>query len=641
MLMNNKLAQSSNSTEEREALIRSSIDIANTNALRMALYQHTRDPELVSMTLSSKPIRGGALMMKTVADSELEKLKEKAVRLLAKGPLEPAPPPSREETEELLKVFAGRELTNAQLRFAVEQLGFEDFPRDVKASNVAPATLSALRVIVIGGGIAGIAAAVQLKRLGIPFLVLERQPDLGGVWELNNYPEARVDVSSFVYQFTFEKNYPWKDFFAPRDETKRYLHFVANKHGVISSFRFNTAVKAARWDETNASWTVTSEDAHGNTTDHIADFVITATGLFATPKIPAIDGIETFRGKMFHTTAWDHDFDYRGKRVAVVGTGSTGVQLTRAIAKEASQLTVFQRTPNWIVGIDGYRAHVPPEARFLLDALPYYWNWYCFSHFDAALQLQNAQAIDPEWKAKYGGVNESNDMLRKTITSYIQDQLASRPDLIEKCVPSYAPMGRRLVVDNGFFESLLRPNVELVTGGIQQITPNGIVDSTGAERAFDLIVLGAGFHVEKYLYPIEFSGRDGMTLDKAWDKDGPRSYLGLTMPSFPNLFMMYGPQSQPRSGGFYAWAEIWARYSVSAIVETIASGHRIAEIREDVFDEYNVRIDEAAKNLIWETEGAGSYFNNRFGRSQIHIPFATEEYHEMVAELELSDFHLR
>lgn len=642
MPMNARVAERSAPASDLESQIRSAVDTSNTNALRMVLYQYTRDPELLDMALSDKPIRGGALMMKTVAESDLDLLKEKAVAALMDGPLKPIPAPSREEARELLKIFAGRELNQAQLRFGVEQLGFDDFPREVSWSKrPSPEALSALRVLVIGGGISGIANAVQLKRLGIPFKVLERQEELGGVWQRNQYPEARVDVSSFVYQFTFEKNYPWPEFFASRNETKRYLKFVAEKHGIIDNFQFDTEVTAAVWDEARAVWVVTAKDKDGVVTEHVADFLITGTGLFANPKTPDIAGIDTFRGKMFHTTLWDHDVDLRGKRVALIGTGSTGVQLTTALAKEAEHLTVFQRTANWIVGIDGYQAKVPPEARFLLDSLPFYWNWYCFSHFDAALQLQNAQAYDPEWQAKHGGVNESNDMLRKTITAYLHEKLGSRPDLVEKCTPNHAPMGRRLVVDNKFYDSLLLPNVELMTAGIERFTPDGIVGKDGIERKFDIVILGAGFHVERYLHPIEFKGREGLTLEQAWNKDGPRSYLGLTMPGFPNLFMTYGPQSQPRSGGFYSWAEIWAKYSVSAIVKTLESGHRSAEIRQDVFDDYNSRIDQAGKNLIWETEGAGSYFNNRFGRQQVHIPFRTEEYHSMVADVNMSEFELR
>ena len=410
---------------------------------------------------------------------------------------------------------------------------------------------------------------------------------------------------------------------------------------MADSFQFNTEVIAARWNEERATWTVTLRRTDGVETQATANFLITGSGLFSTPNMPDIPGIEGFQGKICHTTHWDHNYDYAGQRIAQIGTGSTGVQLMPALARAAEQLSVYQRSANWIAPTEGYRASVPDETRWLFDNLPYYWNWYCYSAFDTSLGLQNAQTYDHEYRRKHGGVSEANDRVKAMLTEYIRSQLGDRNDLIAKCMPNHAPLGRRLVVDNGFYEALRLPNVELVTEGIERITAHGIVSRDGVERPFDMIVLAAGFKVSKYLWPVQYDGRGHATLEKAWAKDGARSYLGMTMPGFPNLFMMYGPQGQPRSGGFYSWAEIWARYAVGMIVKTVEGGWRSAEVKREIFDDYNSRLDEAMKEILWEVEGAGSYFNNEFGRSQVNIPFRTEDYHAMVVDPNLQDYELR
>lgn len=629
---------------KREAQIRRSLATANTNALRLALYQATRDPELAAMRPTHMPVRGGAQRQFVVAQADLPLLIEKAVAFLLDPPAAPGPPPTKEEARALIELFTGgAALSDNYLRFALEELALDEFPRDVTWTKPPPKELlDQVSVLVIGGGISGVAAAVQLQRLGLRYTVVERQEDIGGTWQLNAYPQARVDTSSYMYQFKFEKNYPWTEYFASRNETRRYIRHIAEKHGIIGNFQFGAEVVAARWDEQQAEWQVTLRRKDGTEDQLHANFIITGSGLFATPNLePDIPGIGDFEGRIFHTAQWDNDYDINGKRIALIGTGSTGVQLMPALAEAAAQLTVYQRTANWIAGVPGYRDKVPADARWLFDHLPYYWNWYCFSSFDTSIQLQNAQTYDHEYRARTGGVSELNDKVRDALTAYRRAELGERDDLFEKTAPNHAPLGRRLVVDNGFYRALLEPNVALVTDRIERVTPGGIVSADGEERPFDLIVLAAGFKVTKYLFPVRYQGRDGATLETAWAKDGARSYLGMTMPGFPNLLMMYGPNGQPRSGGFYSWAEVWARYSAAVIVKVLESGCRSAEVKREVFDDYNRRLDEADAEILWREEADGGYFNNEFGRQAINIPFRTEDYHAMVADPDLGDFELR
>ena len=627
---------------DREELIRKAVDSSQTNALRLALYQTTRDPALANLKLDRLAVRGGAQFQIVVAAEDIPVLKDKVVRYLLNPPLPVPPPPEPAETRELLQMFCGRALSENFIRFGMEELAFDPFPRDVHWSKTAdPKLRTDINVLVVGGGISGLAAAVQLKRLGIPFEVVERQGGIGGTWQRNIYPGARVDTSSFMYQFKFEKNYPWTEYFASRAETKRYVEYIAAKHGVVSNFRFNTEVTAAHWDEARARWIVTLRDADGSEETRNANFIITGSGLFSTIKLPNIPGIEDFQGKIFHSTQWDPHYSYAGKRIAVIGTGSTGVQLMPELAEAAGQLTVYQRTANWIAAAPGYRSRVSEEARFLFDGIPYYWNWYCFASFDTSIQLQNAQTYDHEWRKSHAGVSEANEKIKATLVDYIHNRLGDREDLIRKCMPDHPPLARRLVVDNGFYDALLKPTVELVTEEIEGVTPSGIRSRDGVTREFDLIVLASGFHVTKYLAPVDYVGRDEMTLDRAWARDGARSYLGMAMPGFPNLLMMYGPNGQPRSGGFYSWAEIWARYACALIVETIEGNWRSFDVKDEVFEDYNKRLDQADKEILWAQEGSKSYFVNQFGRSAVNIAFRTEDYHAMVAKPDLNDFVMK
>jgi 4-hydroxyacetophenone monooxygenase len=252
--------------------------------------------------------------------------------------------------------------------------------------------------------------------------------------------------------------------------------------------------------------------------------------------------------------------------------------------------------------------------------------------------LQDVGEYDPAWQAKGGLISERNDKLRDVLKRWIEQKLGARPDLAAKMVPTWSPMARRPIVDSGWYDALLRENVELVTTPIERITPQGIVTADGIERRFDLIALAAGFEVSRFLWPIKYVGRDGITLEKAWEKDGARSYLGMMIPGFPNFFMFYGPNGQPRAGGFHSWAEMWTRYILTTILRVIEDGKRSIDIKREVFDAYNQRLDEKAKDLVRNTEGKGSYHFNEFGRMVVNVPWLAEEYAAMIREPNFEEF---
>ncbi|KAF2802334.1 FAD/NAD(P)-binding domain-containing protein [Mytilinidion resinicola] len=607
----------------------------------MALYQITADPELATMKITKEKIRGGVLFDYVLSAEDERIVREKAVAFLKSGPHEEPPPPSVAEANKLMNLFGGRMIEENDVLPGYEELSFDTFPRGVEWAKAPPPKekLADYKVLVVGAGLSGIAAAIQLKNLGIPYTVIDRQETLGGTWLWNTYPECRVDTLSYLFQYKFEKNYKWPEFFAARQDTLVYLKHVASKHDILKDFQFNKEVIASTWDESSSTWKVTLKSKlTGEEETVTANSVISATGLFSTPNLPDIPGITDFKGHIFHTTAWDHKVDYKDLRIAVIGTGSTGAQLIPNLGRVAKNLAIYQRTPNWIVTIEGYRAPVPSDLNWMFDHMPYYWNWYCYAAYFRSLDLAAVQVKDKEYEAKGGRVNERNDSVREALTNFITKKMASKPELIKKLVPTYPPLVRRLVMDNGFYDTLLQDNCELVTDSIERITEKGIKTKDGKEREFDLIVLAGGFKTSKYFFPTIYKGKGGITLEQLWKKDGARTYLGMVMPGFPNFFSLYGPNHQPRGGSLYSWAEIWARYAVASVKWMIENDKKSMDVKPEVNDKYQDSLDEASKKLIWEYSEGQSYYVNEFGRSGVNMPWTTSEYHAMVIKPNPDDF---
>lgn len=620
-----------------EGFIRNVIEEANIGVLRVALYHQTKDPELAAIPSIEWPIRGGALMAFSLPRESHDLVKEKAVQYLMSGK-SPVAPPTKEETAVLMEMFTGKKQSPIAVDYGYEELAYDDVPRDT-SWNIKPdsSVLDGFTVTIVGAGLSAIAVAIQLDRLGINWRIIERHEDLGGTWLINNYPEARVDVSTFLYQFKFEDNYPWESYYAPRDELQKYANYIVDKYSIRDRMTFNTKLTSAVWNEADKKWKITTETAGAEETFE-SSAIISASGLFNTPKLPDIPGIETYKGKMFHTTGWDHSFDYTGKKVALIGTGSTGLQLARGVALKAGHLTVFQRTASWVTPVKGYRSKISEGKRWLLDNMPGYNNWFVYLNYYAELQMQDFQEIDPDWVAKGGRVNEKNALFTESLKKQIRAKVGDRDDLYEKLVPSVVPMARRLVIDNDWYETVQRDNVTLETGGIQEFTEKGIRTKDGVEHEFDLVVLSAGFDVSRYLLPAEYVGVEGITLGDLWNKDGARAFKGLTLPGFPNFFMMYGPNGQARIGSFHSWAENFSRYIGGLFVHMLERGDKALVVSRKAYDDYNAALDEAMKGLLWETETGNGYYVNKHGRSGVNMPWNVHEYYAMIKDIDPENY---
>lgn len=630
-------------TRVDETFIRRALDHANLNVLRIALYQHTADPELAAMKVIKHSRPGSPFLFSILSPEDDERVRQKAFAYLLANPAATMRTPDRIEAGRLMELFTGDTLPAADRDFGWEELAFEGFSRAAEwTRRPSPDVIANYSATIIGAGFSGLIAAIQLEALGIEYRIVERQKGLGGTWFLNDYPDARVDITSFLYQFKFEKSYPWKSYFATQAELRDYVDYIVDKYGIRDKISLDTKVTHAEWSATEAKWVLQVENPDGMAETLRSNFVISASGLFSTPKLPDIAGIGDFNGAMFHSTAWDHSYDYAGKRVAVVGTGSTGSQMVHGIAEKAESLVIYQRTPNWVTGIPGYRNSVEPEKRWLLDTMPGYAQWYSYSHHISQLQMQAFHRIDREWQAQGGLINEKNDQLREGLKSFIRKQVGDRDDLYDKLVPDFAPISRRLVVDNGFYRALVRPNVTLETSGIDHFTANGIVDNGGVERPFDLVVLCAGFKVSQYLWPVDYVGRDGTRLQDNWAKDGARAHMTMTMPGFPNFFMLYGPNAGVRAGSFHTWIEIFSRYIAHLITRVIETGSEAIEVTRGAYQSYNDRLDAEMREMLWEEEkgGGGSYYVNEFGRSGVNMPWTLQDFYGMVRAPDFGEFHL-
>jgi 4-hydroxyacetophenone monooxygenase len=632
-----------NSTFARTALASS-----NLHALRLALLHATGDPELAAMKLELVPIRSGAAFEMTIAEESREELFRKAEAFVANRAADYVPRELDEgQLREMMELALGQDLTDEEFAVARTMPAVEEFPLFTGWTENRPPRADEFSVVIVGAGLCGIAMAVQLEQLGISYVIYERRPDVGGTWAINTYPDARVDTASTTYEYSFVKNHAWTEQFARQPEVRGYLEMVAMNYGVFENIKFEHEVQAADFDERSSMWELRVSDSDGTTRDVSTNFVVTATGLFSTPKRLVADGIDEFAGEVIHTTEWSEEHSAKGKSVAIVGNGSTGVQILSRIAEDAEQVYVFQRTPQWIAPREGYGEPVSPEMRWVLDNIPHYWNWARTT----ALKPNNPRDTiqpDPEWQAAGGIFSKSNDRLRENLTQYIRSQVDNRADLVEKLIPDYTPAARRPIVDNKWYRSLTRDNVELVTDGIERFGEHGIVTRDGSERKIDLALTAVGFEVTKWLWPIDFRGRGGVHIEERWNQDGgPRAFLGLAIPEFPNLFVLYGPNAQPATGGgigvggLPAWMESWVGYIARVIVAVIEDGNDSAEVTDDAFWEYNNAIDDEAARLIWLDPAANperNYYVNEHGRLGTSTPMSGLELASRLLHLDRSDF---
>ncbi|HEY3797395.1 MAG TPA: NAD(P)/FAD-dependent oxidoreductase [Caulobacteraceae bacterium] len=561
--------------------------------------------------------------------AEVRSRAKAALEAYGRGELKPKPL-SESVIRQMMDFIAGAEIPERYGPFLIEELGMTG--ADPKQPDWSAPKLKAaaakLPVVIVGAGMSGLLAGIRLKQAGVPFTIVDKNAEVGGTWFENQYPECRVDNPSHLYSYSFEPNHEWPAHFSTQPVLLAYFQKVASKHGLRAHIRFETQVEDCAWDEGRSVWRVRTRDKGGKLETLEARAVISAVGQLNQPRFPDIPGRDDFAGPTFHSARWRPDVELTGKRVAVIGTGASAFQFVPEVAKEAAQLTVFQRTPPWLAPTPDYHHPTTAGENWLVEHVPFYDKWYRFWMFWMLTDgVYEAVKADPDWAGGPGAVSAPNAFLREAMSFAITQQAQDRPDLLANLIPDYPLGGKRVLRDNGvWIEALKRPNVDLVTSPISEITPKGIVTGDGAARDFDVIIYGTGFTASDFLKTYKVTGRGARELHDVWNGDA-RAYLGVTTPGLPNFFMIYGPNTNiVVNGSIIFFSECAVRYIVGCLKLLAESGAATLEVREGVHDAFNARVDAANAGMAWGAPQVTSWYKNAKGRVSQNWPFPLVDY---------------
>ncbi len=474
-------------------------------------------------------------------------------------------------------------------------------------------------VAIIGAGFGGIGLAMTLKRAGIDsFTILEKAEGIGGVWRDNTYPGAACDVPSHLYSFSFEPNPDWSRVYSPQSEILSYLERCVEEYGIGPKLRLGVEVERADFDEESGRWRI--ETGGGETVE--ADVLVSACGQLSRPALSRIPGADRFEGPIFHTARWDHDVELDGKRVAVIGTGASTIQVVPAIASRVEQLDVYQRSAPYVIPKKD-RAYRPWERALFRVFPPARWaqrfrQWLAFEIFVSAFNQFRPVA-------KLG---------IRMHERHLDDQV-SDPALKEALNPDHVLGCKRVLISGDYYEALDRPNVELTIGGVRELSQSGVVGADGTERPADVVVLSTGFESTRFLAPMEIRGRGGVELNEAWG-DGANAYLGMTVTGFPNLFIMYGPNTNLGSGSIIFQLESQMRYILDA-VRKLRSRAGSLSVRPEVQASFDREIQDRLSTSVWQT-GCSNWYIDENGRNTNNWPGFTLEYRRRTRRLDLDDY---
>ncbi|WP_026405027.1 flavin-containing monooxygenase [Actinomadura rifamycini] len=490
------------------------------------------------------------------------------------------------------------------------------------------------RVAIIGTGFSGLGMAIGLKKAGVhDFVVLEKAGEVGGTWRENTYPGCACDIMSLLYSFSFEPKSDWSRMFPKQGELLQYIKDVVDKYDLAQHIRFRAEVTGAEYDDATGTWRVTvapggpdGGDGEGRGDEIVrARAVVAGMGPLHRPNIPDLPGLESFQGAAFHSAEWDHSYDLAGKRVAVIGTGASAVQFVPQIAKKAASLTVFQRTPPWILPKPDRRVTGLEKALF-----------------------RHVPGVQRGYRNGIYLVQESfvvgfkNPRLLKLASGLARWHLARQvPDreLRRKLVPDYTMGCKRTLVSSDYYPALMRPGVELTTEGIAEVRPRSIVTRDGREHEVDAIIFGTGFHVTDAFDDARITGRDGLRIQDAW-KDGIEAHLGVTVAGFPNLFLLLGPNSGLGHNSMIFIIEAQVRYVLQCLAMLDASGGGRISVRPSAQDRFNAWVRRKSEGAVWVSGGCTSWYLDRDGANRAAWPASTVAYWLRTRRIDPADFEI-
>ncbi|HJX79250.1 flavin-containing monooxygenase [Glutamicibacter sp.] len=498
-----------------------------------------------------------------------------------------------------------------------------------------------LTAIVIGAGFSGLLAGLRLKQAGVPFKIIEKSHDVGGTWWENTYPDCRTDVRSHIYTYSFTQH-DWETHFGRQDKIHEYLHKFAADNGLLEHMVFGKEVTATVWNEKSSTWQLTTRQADGGEEKFESNLVVSAVGQLNRPSVPNLPGLDSFDGPVVHSARWDHELDFTGKKVVVIGTGASALQFAPAVAKAAEQMTIFQRSAPWLRKTPVLRQNIEENERWILLNLNQYRAFYRYSLFLPRVVGNLAAAtVDPDYPPTEFAVSAANERLRADLTSYLEEQAGDDEELRKAIIPNYPPAAKRIICDDGtWVKTLKRDNVRLVSQGVNRVDETGVW--LGEEHIdADIILLGTGFKASDFLVPMSVSGIDGKDLHETWGIDAS-AYMGTALPGYPNFFCMYGPNTNTViHGNLVFFLECQANYIVDAIKTLAVTGKSSLNLKNDVFEAYDQRVVSESAKRTWGWSKTHSWYMNAEGRSTIMWPLPAREYYEGTLALNADDYELR
>jgi len=625
--------------------LRAALAEADAATLLLVLVQITGDRALLE---SARPYITGPMnyheAMPEALRAEIRaRLEAELLKYARTG--RPLPPlPQGDFLQEMLSTAVGEHVSSDYVAMMREDLeAAEPDPRGLTwRKRPAAAALANFPVVIIGAGMSGVCAAIRLGQAGIPFTIIEKNSAVGGSWYENFYPGCGVDTPNHFYSYSFDLNHEWSHFFAKRDELWAYFERATDTYGIREHIVFATEVASATYDDAAGTWDVVTRDAGGAVKHLMARAVISAVGVLNRPKVPEIPGRETFAGTALHTAQWQEGLDLAGKRVIMVGTGASGQQVGPTIAPDVAKLTILQRSPHWVVPNPNYFAEVSEGMKWVLAHVPFFARWYRFQLFWAfADGLHASLQVDPEWDDGGRSINQVNARHRHFMERYLRAKLGNNAELIAKCTPGYPPYGKRILVDNNWFDMLLRPNVELVTSRIAKIVPEGVVMDDGTRHEADVIIYATGFQASKMLAPMHITGAGGRDLHETWGPDDATAYIGTMVPGFPNFFTLMGPNTGLAHGGNVIFiTECQMRLILAALREVLETGAKAIDVKPAAHDAYVADVDHLHANMVWTHKGLTNWYRNDAGRVFALLPYRLVDYWKMTKTFKTEDFSL-
>lgn len=622
------MAESSGTLPSMEQL-RQFIDCAETPALLMVVAHLTSDTGVLRPEWRPDPelLPAGNLSPETSAEVRQYCL-ARLEAFSASGA--PVPPRPSGPVLEAIGKWALEGLPD-EVDVLLDQALVPDF-EDRRAPDWTLESLDPTRdfkVAIIGAGISGLLAGLRMKQANIPFTIYEKGDDVGGTWNENTYPDCRTDVHSHIYAYSFFP-YDWPSYFCRQEVILNYLRDFAKHYGLYENISFGTKVENAHWDEESSQWTVTTEDRHGRKDTDTFHSVVSAVGQLNRPSIPNIPGLDTFEGSAFHSAEWDHTVDLTGKKVVVIGSGASALQFGPATAKIAEHVTIMQRTAPWLASTPELRQDIGESERWLLRHLPMYRAYYRFTIFLPRIVGQlDAATVDLQYPPTERAISPASELVRAGLTEYLLTQVGDDEELLDHVVPNHPPAAKRIIRDDGtWIQTLKRDNVTVVKSGVPRVDSTGVWTDTGEHIDADVILFGTGFAASDFLSSVSISGIGGQDLKDMWAGEAG-AFMGLTVPGFPNFFMMYGPNTNlVVHGNLVFFMECQAAYLVDSIKFLIENKRSVIDLRPDVYTKYRHKIDEANRLRAWGWSGVSSWYKDASGRSPIMWPLTTKEYWE-------------